>query len=578
MNQSASTNPNLLKVAISFGTDRTKDLLHRQNRLGQPTQNLVADSIFISIVGTSRRLVRESERGVLVVTGCPVGCAGFDQISGADDVIRIFTEADGAFAAIYWDKREQSLTIITDFLGVQPLYYSTHDGDLHFASETKAFAATPDPSGWGAFLAFGHPIGDTTLARGVSRVPGGSILRLEAGSKIPSIQSYWSPPEDYDPPSITDVADAFRASIQDYAPHGRGGTILLSGGFDSRLILFGLLEAGIPVSARIFSHADENLDADRRFATRLARKHDLDFDVVSPADNFFSSPAYLDYLSDTDAQTRSLHLYIAQLGPNIPGPAIWEGWGPGPTLGSRYFPGGGFDTYLQRSVAYPGSPQWEAAKLCLKQDYYDEMEAGFSNQLEEEVHRYSDDDTGVYWFFSKNRSRNRTGANTFKAFPQYATPCLPGLSKRFWEAAARIPQREKLGHRYFRQFLQATYPEALKVPFVTGDTLMPGRPYSPYYGLFSLAAGTQRFIARRPRLQKLLPIPGRGIPTIQRSKWLDIDFLAEEDGYVDAKAVSELNPENPLYVQALTFLFHWKAWKALHEAQLHERFRASTLL
>lgn len=576
MNQSALTNPNLLKVAISFGTDRTKDLLHRQNKLGQPTQNLVAESVFVSIVGNSKRLVQEHGQGVLVVTGCPVSCGDFDQVNCANDAIELFTGADGAFAAIYWDKRERSLTVITDFLGVQPLYYSAIDGDLHFASETKAFAADPDPAGWGAFLAFGHPIGDTTLAQGVSRVPGGSILRLDAGSNTPSIQSYWRPPEVRDPPSMTEVADAFRASIQDYAPYGRGGTILLSGGFDSRLVLFGLLEAGISVSARIFSHADENLDADRRFATRLARKHDLDFEVISPADNFFSSSHYLDYLSDTDAQTRSLHLYISQLGPNIPGPAIWEGWGPGPTLGSRYFPGGGFDAYLRRSVAVPGSPQWQAAKLILKPDYYGEMEAGFSRQLEDEVHRYSNDDAGVYWFFSKNRSRNRTGANTFKAFPQYATPCLPGLSKRFWEAAAHIPQREKLGHRYFRRFLQATYPEALKVPFVTGDTLMPGRPFSPYYGLFSLAAGTQRFIARRPRLQKLLPIPGRGIPAIQQSKWLDLDFLAEDDGYINPDAVSELGPEDPLYAEALTFLFHWKAWKALHEAQLHERFHASS--
>lgn len=569
----ASTNPELIKIAISVGVDRTKELLRRQNTRGQPTRTLVAGNVSIAIAGSSRRLVQEDDKGVLVVTGCPVRADGIDKIGCAADATRIFAEAEGAFAAIYWDKVAHSLTVITDFLGVQPLYYQQAQGELHFAGETKAFAADPDPGGWGAFLAFGHPIGDSTLAKNVTRVPGGSITQLQAGAPNVDIQPYWSPPDPGLAPSITEVAEEFRASVQDYVPFGRNGTILLSGGFDSRLVLFGLLEAGIPIRARIFSHADENMDADRHFATRLARKCDLPFEIVYPAKDYFSTTAYLDYLSDTDAQTRSLHLYIAQLAPHIPGPAIWEGWGPGPTLGSRYFPGGGLKAYLDRSCAFPGSTEWEAAKLIMKRDYLDEMEQGFSALLDQELAQYTDDDIGVYWFFSKNRSRNRTGANTFKAFPQHATPCLPGLSKGFWSAAASIPQADKLSHRYFVKFLQTVYPAALSVPFVTGATLMPGRPYSPYYQLFSLGAGTQNFFSRRPRLRRILPVLGHGLSPIEQSAWLSKDLLGEADGYIDERAISELSPEHPLYSKALTFLFHWKAWIWLHDDRLRENFR-----
>lgn len=565
-------NPRLIKIAISFGEDLTAQMADRQNRLGLTQSRFTFDGVSLAVLGASHENMFENDHGILIVVGLPVGIEPIGDVRSPSDVVDHFQRADGAFTAFYWDKTQGKLTVVTDFMGMQPIYSWKDGNSLHFATETKAFNPEPDPAGWGAFLSFGHVIGERTLAQNVKRLPGGSIIEIDAQTKSTRTTTYWSLPVGAEQATIGELAHSFRDSIEAYAPFGRDGTVLLSGGYDSRVILYGLMESGIPVKARIFAHSDENFDADRRIAERLARRFAIEFDTIHPDKDFFSTAAYLDYISDTDAQIPSLHLFIAQLGPSIPGPAIWEGWGPGPALGSRYFPGGGFDTYLARSCAGPGSDAWDAAKLVLQPDFSREMETSFRQDLDAEVARFPNDDNGVYWFFCLNRSRNRVGANTFKAFPQHATTCLPGLSKTFWEGAASVPQEEKVNHQFYRNFLAETYPDAMELPFVTGSTLMPekGR-FSPYHYLNRTAASVQSFLGARPSLARTIPFLSRVVGGIERSHWLDLEVLAGDDPYIDQDRLSRLNPDDPLYNGALTFLFHWKAWRWLHQGCLKER-------
>ena len=52
-------------------------------------------------------------------------------------------EVAGAFAIAIWDKRTQNLLLITDHLGLRPIYYSVHNGIFRFASEVKGILADP---------------------------------------------------------------------------------------------------------------------------------------------------------------------------------------------------------------------------------------------------------------------------------------------------------------------------------------------------------------------------------------------------------------------------------------------------
>ncbi len=70
---------------------------------------------------------------------------------------------NGEFAFAVHDRRDHSLFLARDRFGIRPLFHALHGGDLHFASEVKAFAASglvpmrPSPRGldqvftfWGA--------------------------------------------------------------------------------------------------------------------------------------------------------------------------------------------------------------------------------------------------------------------------------------------------------------------------------------------------------------------------------------------------------------------------------------------
>ncbi len=50
----------------------------------------------------------------------------------------------GMFAFAVWDRKERSLSLVRDRLGIKPLYWGRQNGRVVFASELKAFEALPD--------------------------------------------------------------------------------------------------------------------------------------------------------------------------------------------------------------------------------------------------------------------------------------------------------------------------------------------------------------------------------------------------------------------------------------------------
>jgi asparagine synthase (glutamine-hydrolysing) len=163
--------------------------------------------------------------------------------------VEAFARLEGSHCAAIVDARSRTVTLATDRLGSYPLYWSTTDAGLVFASELRAILRSGeapkalDASAVADCLTFGFPMGAKTLARGVQLVPPGSTLSYCWHSGEVRIQRYATVADHFVPWTGTkdeffdEIANEFGRSVE----RGFGGDhafgLALSGGLDSRAIL-----------------------------------------------------------------------------------------------------------------------------------------------------------------------------------------------------------------------------------------------------------------------------------------------------------------------------------------------------
>jgi asparagine synthase (glutamine-hydrolysing) len=155
----------------------------------------------------------------------------------------------GMFAFAIYDERRRSLLLARDRLGIKPLQYAWHDGDLIFGSEIKAIlAAAPelreiDHSALREFFYFGYIPDPSTAFTEIRKLPPGHLIEFSEQRPEPRIRQYWNlPPYGTHVPCSEEeclqemeerLAEAVRIRLISDVPLGA----LLSGGTDSSIVV-----------------------------------------------------------------------------------------------------------------------------------------------------------------------------------------------------------------------------------------------------------------------------------------------------------------------------------------------------
>jgi asparagine synthase (glutamine-hydrolysing) len=102
----------------------------------------------------------------------------------------------GMFAIALWDRRERTLTLIRDRLGIKPVYWARFGSLFMFGSELKALRACPgwtpriDQNAVAAFMRHNYIPAPHTIYEGVYKLEPGTILTLPWQGE-PRISRYW---------------------------------------------------------------------------------------------------------------------------------------------------------------------------------------------------------------------------------------------------------------------------------------------------------------------------------------------------------------------------------------------------
>jgi asparagine synthase (glutamine-hydrolysing) len=192
-----------------------------------------------------------------------------------------FRTLRGAFHIAIYDGRTRKIKLISDKLGLHPLYFTLLPEGILFSGETRALLADksvsrkPDYACLADFYRFGHPLGCKTLFRDLHLLPPAGVLTYDLQTRSYTIDRYWRLLDLFQPADAksarTSLDDAVSSLVDAVQVRSRDRDLLglsLSGGLDSRAILaaLGPTARGLPT----YTLGQEGC-MDQRVACRLAR-------------------------------------------------------------------------------------------------------------------------------------------------------------------------------------------------------------------------------------------------------------------------------------------------------------------
>ncbi len=466
-----------------------------------------------------------------IIAGRPLIDIG--KISSGAALIAALKTADGVFAAAIWTAASQQFEIISDFLGLQPLYQS---GDT-YASEMKAYSGAPCAAGWAGFAHFGHVFGSDTLLDGVRRVDAG--------------HGHYVWPQQLRRSDAGEIAELFRASVSGNAALvPKSSTLLLSGGYDSRLVA-AAFDRDVQVRARIFSHSDELGDADARLAQRVARRLGLTYDVIAQKQpNRLAAFAW-----SVDASFPTHGLFIGALHHELPTEPVWDGLVPNVSV--RLIQSqSGFAAYARKhdsgSIPKIFMPSWQA-----------DIDAACESALVRSWAHLPQDDFGLTQWIFENRTRRRTSINPLQAHAQKTLALLPGVSRSFWTAVQGIDHASRMNWHFAHEVMAQLDPALAQIPYASGGILRSADGRGLHR--LTLRAHLAQLLGERPRLQKLVGWPP--LPPIQ-DVFASPALYDEDDPYLDMDVVQQLKTTGTMTEKRL--LLHWRMNRWLHDGRLLE--------
>ena len=274
--------------------------------------------------GGAKVRLRETASQTLIAIGCNAFVNEFESRFGAEN--QHFGTAPSSFTAeapgtiIQIDRVEGKVTVRTDLVGCFPLYLRVLDDRLWVAdrlSELKADNLQPDWTGAIQYLRKAFTVGSRTLFRGVRRIRPGE--RFEVSLASPTLNfsdesDLWAAPERVANPQVRleEFCEALRLSCDP----GRPIRLMMSGGWDSRLLLAACLSAHA-ADVHLYFHGD-TASREANLVRRIATDLRLPLELVEIQPEMFTPERLADDFGHFESVSFPYWHHVRSLEPESP--------------------------------------------------------------------------------------------------------------------------------------------------------------------------------------------------------------------------------------------------------------------
>ncbi|MGE4218169.1 MAG: asparagine synthase (glutamine-hydrolyzing) [Alphaproteobacteria bacterium] len=155
----------------------------------------------------------------------------------------VLERLEGMYAFVLVDRRSGVAIAARDPLGIKPLYLLKQKACIAVASEMRPLyrliRPEPDTRAVAELLTFNWAAGRLSNVRGIERVPGGTLLRIDLKDGTLAERRFCNPLDTLRPDASTTpemVGDALERSVHAHLASDVGYTMQLSGGVDSSVV------------------------------------------------------------------------------------------------------------------------------------------------------------------------------------------------------------------------------------------------------------------------------------------------------------------------------------------------------
>ncbi|MBI9035992.1 MAG: asparagine synthase (glutamine-hydrolyzing) [Bacteroidales bacterium] len=230
---------------------------------------------------------------------------------------------NGMFAIAIWDKKEKTLSLIRDRMGIKPLYYYWDGELLIFSSEIKAILASgqskkflDERSLWD-YLTFRFVPQPETIWKNVFKLLPGHFLKISLDTQKPEITSYWS--VDYSEQdnisqseAIASFENLFLDAVEKRLVADVPVGVLLSGGLDSSAVVAALTELDVKLDSFSVGFDCESVVSELPYARLVSQylrtnHHEI---IIGKKEILSFLPQFVKYTDEPLADLASIPLYF----------------------------------------------------------------------------------------------------------------------------------------------------------------------------------------------------------------------------------------------------------------------------